>query len=275
MARGARGDPPAGLQPRAGCPRCPTPRPPGVLVTADTRPPRGTAAIICPGRYESGAKEGRIGPGNRAWHAGIVQAKTGAAAATRRAHPCRRPPPAGGMTHRPHQRLNRLEKDGWGSRDRRVHSDPDRSGQAAMVAAALRDLPGVSETASLAGPYDVIARAQARHIDELAKPVTTGLQALDRVRRTMSCPASTCEEPIAVEHHTTIDEVGEGGAQAVCSCGWRSPVFGTGRRPARWTHYSARPMLAICTSGRCPCDNWCQVPCSWVCRMRRSGRPSS
>ena len=27
-------------------------------------------------------------------------------------------------------------------------------------------------------------------------------------------------------HQTTIDEVGEGGVQAVCSCGWRSPVFG-------------------------------------------------
>jgi hypothetical protein len=29
-----------------------------------------------------------------------------------------------------------------------------------------------------------------------------------------------------VEHHTTIHEAGEGGAEAVCSCGWRSPVFG-------------------------------------------------
>jgi len=29
-----------------------------------------------------------------------------------------------------------------------------------------------------------------------------------------------------VDHHTTIHEVGEGGVQAVCSCGWRSPVFG-------------------------------------------------
>jgi len=29
-----------------------------------------------------------------------------------------------------------------------------------------------------------------------------------------------------VDHHTTIQEVGEGGVQAVCSCGWRSPVFG-------------------------------------------------
>ena len=37
--------------------------------------------------------------------------------------------------------------------------------QAAIVAAALRALPGVSETACLAGPYDVIARVQARDID--------------------------------------------------------------------------------------------------------------
>ena len=62
------------------------------------------------------------------------------------------------------------------------------AGKAAIVAAALRDLPGVSETASLAGPYDVIARAQARNIDELAKLVTSQVQALDGVSRTMSCP---------------------------------------------------------------------------------------
>jgi hypothetical protein len=30
------------------------------------------------------------------------------------------------------------------------------AGKAAMVAAAVRDLPGVSQTASVAGPYDVI-----------------------------------------------------------------------------------------------------------------------
>jgi len=49
-------------------------------------------------------------------------------------------------------------------------------------------LPGLPETASLAGPYDVIARAQARNIDELAKLVTSQVQALDGVSRTMSCP---------------------------------------------------------------------------------------
>ena len=62
------------------------------------------------------------------------------------------------------------------------------AGQAAIVAAALRAVPGVSETASPAGPYDVIARAQARDIDELAKLVALRVQALDGVTRTMSCP---------------------------------------------------------------------------------------
>ena len=62
------------------------------------------------------------------------------------------------------------------------------TGKAAVVAAALRDLPGVSKTASMAGPYDVMARAQAREIDELAKLVTSRVQALDGVSRTMTCP---------------------------------------------------------------------------------------
>jgi len=61
-------------------------------------------------------------------------------------------------------------------------------GTAAIVAAALRDLPGVLETASVAGPCDVIARAQARDIDELARLVTSRVQALGGVRRTLSCP---------------------------------------------------------------------------------------
>jgi DNA-binding Lrp family transcriptional regulator len=62
------------------------------------------------------------------------------------------------------------------------------AGSAAIVAAALRDLPGVSETASLAGPCDVITRAQARDIDELAKLVTFRAQAPGGVTRTMTCP---------------------------------------------------------------------------------------
>ena len=63
-----------------------------------------------------------------------------------------------------------------------------QAGKAAMVAVALRGLPGVSETASLAGPYDAIARAQAQDIDELAMLVASRVQSLDGVTRTMTCP---------------------------------------------------------------------------------------
>jgi hypothetical protein len=62
------------------------------------------------------------------------------------------------------------------------------AGKAAIVAAALRDLPGVTETAIVAGPCDVIARAQARDIDELGKLVASQVRALDGVTRTLSCP---------------------------------------------------------------------------------------
>ncbi len=57
----------------------------------------------------------------------------------------------------------------------------------AAIVAALRPLPGVSKTASVAGPYDVIARAEARDIDELGKLVASRIQAIDGVTRTMSC----------------------------------------------------------------------------------------
>ena len=60
-------------------------------------------------------------------------------------------------------------------------------GKTATVAAALRDVPGVSETASAAGPYDVIALAQAPGINELGKLAASRVEALNGVRRTMIC----------------------------------------------------------------------------------------
>jgi DNA-binding Lrp family transcriptional regulator len=65
-----------------------------------------------------------------------------------------------------------------------------QAGQAAIVAAALRDAPGVLETAGLAGPCDVIARAQAQDIDELARLVASRVQAPGGVRQTMTCPVA-------------------------------------------------------------------------------------
>jgi DNA-binding Lrp family transcriptional regulator len=62
------------------------------------------------------------------------------------------------------------------------------AGQAATVTAALRDLPGVSETACLTRPYDVIARVEAQDIHQLATLVASRVQVLDGVTRTMTCP---------------------------------------------------------------------------------------
>jgi DNA-binding Lrp family transcriptional regulator len=61
-------------------------------------------------------------------------------------------------------------------------------GKAAVVAASARDLPGVSEVATVTGPYDVIVRAQARTIDELGRLVVSRIQAVSGVTRTLTCP---------------------------------------------------------------------------------------
>jgi len=61
-------------------------------------------------------------------------------------------------------------------------------GRAGVVAAALRDLPGVSAAASVAGPYDVIVRAEARNIDQLGRLVVSRIQAVAGVLRTITCP---------------------------------------------------------------------------------------
>jgi DNA-binding Lrp family transcriptional regulator len=61
-------------------------------------------------------------------------------------------------------------------------------GMTAVVAAALRKVPGVSEAESVAGPYDVIIRTRARNIDELGRLVVSRVQALGGVARTITCP---------------------------------------------------------------------------------------
>ena len=60
-------------------------------------------------------------------------------------------------------------------------------GKAARVAVSVQAMPGVSEVASVAGPYDVVARAQAEDIDELARLVAFRVRALDGVMRTITC----------------------------------------------------------------------------------------
>jgi DNA-binding Lrp family transcriptional regulator len=61
-------------------------------------------------------------------------------------------------------------------------------GKAAQVATAIVDIKGVQQAQAVAGPYDVIVRAEARNLDELGKLVVARVQAVDGITRTLTCP---------------------------------------------------------------------------------------
>ena len=61
-------------------------------------------------------------------------------------------------------------------------------GRASDVAAQMRRLPGVSSVDAVAGPYDVIARAEADTIDALGRFVVSQVQPIDGVTRTLTSP---------------------------------------------------------------------------------------
>jgi DNA-binding Lrp family transcriptional regulator len=60
-------------------------------------------------------------------------------------------------------------------------------GKAGQVARAIAEIRGVQEVEPVAGPYDVIARAEARGMDDLGKLIVSQLQAVDGVTRTLTC----------------------------------------------------------------------------------------
>ena len=61
-------------------------------------------------------------------------------------------------------------------------------GKAAKVARDILDITGVQQAQAVTGPYDVIARAAARNIDELGQLVVARVQAVDGITRTLTCP---------------------------------------------------------------------------------------
>ena len=60
-------------------------------------------------------------------------------------------------------------------------------GQAGLVATAPADIDGVQQAQPLAGPYDVIVRAEARNVDALGRLVVSRIQAINGVTRTLTC----------------------------------------------------------------------------------------
>jgi DNA-binding Lrp family transcriptional regulator len=61
-------------------------------------------------------------------------------------------------------------------------------GKAGQVAQAIGGIDGVQRAEDVAGPYDVIVRAEARNLDELGKLVVARVQAVDGITRTLTCP---------------------------------------------------------------------------------------
>jgi len=61
-------------------------------------------------------------------------------------------------------------------------------GKAADVARQIAQIAGVTQAEDVTGPYDVIVRASAENVDELGKLVAAGIQSVQGITRTLTCP---------------------------------------------------------------------------------------
>ncbi len=61
-------------------------------------------------------------------------------------------------------------------------------GKSAAVSQAVSGLDGVILAEDVTGPYDVVVRAEAADVDELAKLVVARVQAVPGITRTLTCP---------------------------------------------------------------------------------------
>ena len=61
-------------------------------------------------------------------------------------------------------------------------------GKAGQVTEMIKAIGGVAQVDGVTGPYDVIARAEAADLDDLAKKVVMPMQDLEGITRTLTCP---------------------------------------------------------------------------------------
>jgi len=61
-------------------------------------------------------------------------------------------------------------------------------GRAEKVAKAARAIPGVVDADNVAGPYDVIVKAESTSLDDLGKLVVSEIQKVEGITRTFTCP---------------------------------------------------------------------------------------
>lgn len=65
-----------------------------------------------------------------------------------------------------------------------IQADPGKAGR---VVDAVMGVKGVISADGVTGPYDVVALAEARSIDELSRRVIGSVQAIEGVIRTLPC----------------------------------------------------------------------------------------
>lgn len=61
-------------------------------------------------------------------------------------------------------------------------------GKAAEVALAIKEIPGVTASEAVTGPYDAVVHTQAEDVDSLGKLVVARIQAVEGITRTLTCP---------------------------------------------------------------------------------------
>ena len=61
-------------------------------------------------------------------------------------------------------------------------------GRAERVATAARGIAGVNASDNVAGPYDVIVKAESGTLDDLGKLVVSEIQKVEGITRTFTCP---------------------------------------------------------------------------------------
>jgi len=66
-----------------------------------------------------------------------------------------------------------------------VQSEAGRAGQ---VTEDLRKIPDVISVETVTGPYDLVVRIQADHVDLLGKVVVGRIHAVESITRTLTCP---------------------------------------------------------------------------------------
>ena len=61
-------------------------------------------------------------------------------------------------------------------------------GRAEKVASQARGIAGVITSDNVAGPYDVIVKAESGTLDDLGKLVVSEIQKVEGITRTFTCP---------------------------------------------------------------------------------------